>query len=108
MCSQFYLLLFGCLVLKFSTVHAQKEPIQIIDMVVEESDTSPIEFATVLVGNKEPKKPITGTTTDENGGFVLETDAVNFYIDVSFIGFTKKTFENPVPIEGQIDLGAIA
>src|SRR5690606_3046628 len=46
--------------------------------------------------------------TGEDGRFVLETDAGNFYIEVSFIGFTKKTFEDPAPIDGEIDLGTIA
>lgn len=104
----FYFLLFGCLVLKFNTVHAQKEPIKIIGKVLEESGMRPIEFATVLVADKENGTPITGTTTGEDGSFVLETDAVNFYLEISFIGFAKRTFENPSPINGVIDLGAIS
>ncbi|HUH45807.1 MAG TPA: carboxypeptidase-like regulatory domain-containing protein, partial [Arenibacter sp.] len=105
--SLYCFLLFGSLVLTTNTAFAQKEPITIIGKVVEESGTGPIEFATVLVADKETKKPITGTTTGENGGFVLETEAVDFYIEVSFIGFTKKTFENPIPIYGEVDLGII-
>ena len=104
----FYLLFFGFLVLNLDTIHAQNEPIRIIGKVMDGSGTSPIEFATVLVADKGTKKPITGTTTDEDGKFVLGTDAVNFYIEVSFIGFTKRTFLDPVPVDGEIDLGTIA
>src|SRR5690606_38137152 len=104
----FYLFLFGWSVLQVHTVNAQRGPIKIIGQVLEESGTRPIEFATVLIADKETGKPITGTTTGEDGRFVLETDAGNFYIEVSFIGFTKKTFEDPAPIDGEIDLGTIA
>lgn len=67
----------------------------------------PIEFATVLVGDPTTKKPITGTTTLEDGSFTFDTDATNFYIEVSFMGFTTLTLENKVPVNGIIDLGAV-
>ena len=103
-----YLLLFGCLALQVNTVNSQNEPIKIVGRVLEESGMRPIEFATVLIADRTSGSPITGTTTDEDGNFVLETDKVNFYIEISFIGFAKKTFDDPVPIDGEIDLGTIA
>ena len=74
---------------------------------VTESGGQPIEFATVLVGNPATQEPITGTTTLEDGSFTLETDASDFYIEVSFIGFTTLTLENQQAVDGTIDLGSV-
>ncbi|MBC8767347.1 TonB-dependent receptor [Arenibacter sp. BSSL-BM3] len=76
--------------------------------VVEESSGQPIAYATVMVGDNETKKPIDGTTTMDDGSFSLETDASDYYIEVSFLGFRTKTF-GPPPTQGKtIDLGKIA
>ena len=60
-----------------------------------------------MVGNPVDQKPIAGTTTIEEGSFVLETNARDFYIEVSFIGFTTKRFDNPAIVDGKINLGAV-
>lgn len=52
--------------------------------VVEESSGQPIAYATVMVGDNETKKPLDGTTTMDDGSFSLETDATDYYIEVSF------------------------
>ncbi|MEQ8218835.1 MAG: outer membrane beta-barrel family protein [Arenibacter sp.] len=76
--------------------------------VVEESSGQPIAYATVMVGDNETKKPIEGTTTMDDGSFSLETDASDYYIEVSFLGFSTKTF-GPPPTQGKtIDLGKVA
>ncbi len=102
----FYVLLLGALVFKMDVLSAQLATTIITGKVIEEGGV-PIEFATVLVGNPADQKPITGTTTLEDGTFVLETEATDFYIEVSFIGYTKKTIENPTIVDGQIDLGTV-
>lgn len=76
--------------------------------VVEESSRQPIAYATVMVGDNETKKPLDGTTTMDDGSFSLETDATDYYIEVSFLGFRTKTF-GPPPTQGKtIDLGKVA
>lgn len=76
--------------------------------VVEESSGQPIAYATVMVGDNETKKPLDGTTTMDDGSFSLETDATDYYIEVSFLGFRTKTF-GPPPTQGKsIDLGKVA
>ncbi|SDE16573.1 Outer membrane receptor for ferrienterochelin and colicins [Pricia antarctica] len=72
-----------------------------------ESGGQPIEFATVLVGDPTSKTPIDGTTTLDDGSFTLETDASDFFIEVSFIGFKSLTLEHKIAANGSIDLGAI-
>ena len=85
---------------------AQLQTVTITGKVIEVGGI-PVEFATVLVANPADQKPITGTTTVEDGSFVLETEATDFYIEVSFIGYRKKTIENPTIVDGKIDLGTV-
>ncbi|WP_202912022.1 TonB-dependent receptor domain-containing protein [Arenibacter aquaticus] len=92
---------------KVDVLIAQNETVKIIGKVYEESGDRPIEFATVLIADNETKKPIKGTTTLEDGSFVLETQASNFYIEVSFIGFKSKSFGQPVTRGQTIDLGTV-
>jgi len=101
-----YILLFGCLVYTSADIYAQAST-TIIGKVIEQGSEQPIEFATVLVADNETKKPISGTTTLEDGSFILETDATNFYIEVSFIGFLTRSFGQPVTRGSTIDLGTV-
>ena len=70
---------------------AQKTPISIMGKVVESTSDLPIEFATILIADKTTKKQITGTTSNAEGRFRFTTTARDFYVEVSFIGFKKKT-----------------
>jgi outer membrane receptor protein involved in Fe transport len=96
------------IVFLFHTViaFAQKGTTTIKGKIVE-GGVNPIEFATILVADPVTQKPITGTTTLEDGSFTLETDASDFYIEISFIGFTTQTIENKQAVNGKIDLGTI-
>lgn len=102
-----YLLLIVISFFGINQTYAQIETITITGKIVEENIGGPIEFATVLVGNPTDQKPIVGTTTVEDGSFILETRETNFYIEVSFIGFTTKRFDNPAIINGNVNLGTV-
>ena len=69
---------------------AQEKSIEIKGIVVESTGQQPIGFATVMVANKETQQPITGVTTEPDGSFSVKTDSPNFYVEISFIGFTTK------------------
>jgi outer membrane receptor protein involved in Fe transport len=86
---------------------AQQATVTIKGTVVEESSGQPIAYATVMVGDNETKKPLEGTTTLDNGSFSLETNASDFYIEVSFLGFKTKTFGPPPTPGNTIDLGQV-
>ncbi|PCJ97122.1 MAG: TonB-dependent receptor [Flavobacteriaceae bacterium] len=102
----FSILVITCLALS-QPLFSQSSTISIIGTVLEENTQRPVEFATVLIADSNTKKPISGTTTLENGNFTLETNASNFYIEVSFMGFVTKTFEESAAINGTIDLGTV-
>ena len=94
------------LFMNVANTFAQNSTITIIGKIAEIGG-QPIEFATVLVGDPVNQKPITGTTSLEDGSFSLETNDVDFYIEVSFIGFTTQTITKKKVINGIIDLGTI-
>ncbi len=104
----FSLTLFGILFLKVDQIIAQSQTTTIVGKVIEETSGQPIGFATVLVADIETKKPIEGTTTLEDGSFALDTDATDFYIEISFLGFQSKTFAQPPAQNKSIDLGTVA
>jgi len=88
--------------------YAQENNIKIIGKVIENANQQPIEFATIMVGDKTTKEPITGTTTDLDGNFQFRTSATNFYLEISFIGFANKRIDEFTIQEGQINLGTVA
>ncbi len=89
------------------TMCAQNSTTTISGKVIEEVGGKPIEFATVLIANPTDQKPIVGTTTLEDGSFVLETNATDFYIEVSFIGFTTNRIDDFQIRDASIDVGTI-
>lgn len=81
--------------------------IKIIGQVLDKNTNQPIESATVIIANSKKLDPITGATTDMNGKFSVTTNASNFYIEVSFIGYKKSLFNKPPKAEATIDLKTI-
>ncbi|WP_196890683.1 outer membrane beta-barrel family protein [Aureivirga marina] len=86
---------------------AQKGNIQIVGKVVEEANQEPIAFATIIVKDKTTNENITGTTTSDDGTFEILSNNPNFYIEISFMGFTTKTIKNYSTNNKQADLGKI-
>lgn len=88
-----------------SSIFAQK--ITVSGKVIEKSSEQPVEFAMIMLADKTTKSAITGATTDINGNFKMQTENANFYIEVTFIGFQKKTIETFEIVNGNVNLGAI-
>lgn len=68
----------------FLSVNAQVK----VSGVVRDSDNQPIPFANIVFVNS-----ITGTVSDENGKFYLESNTNYSQIEVSFIGFESKVVD---------------
>lgn len=90
-----------------SHLFAQNGAIEITGRVVESATRQPVEFATVLIADKGTEAAITGVTTDEDGAFNIETNASDFYLQVSFIGFETQVITDFELVSGRADLGAI-
>lgn len=93
--------------LTYNSLLAQKQSIEITGVVVESSTEKPIEFATVMIGDSQTQEPITGATSGLDGRFNVKTDAQDFYIEVSFIGFVTRTIKEFSVVDGKVDLGTI-
>ncbi|WP_422350487.1 TonB-dependent receptor domain-containing protein [Flagellimonas sp.] len=86
---------------------AQQKTTVFSGKVVDRSSGQPVAYATVMVAVNTTKQGISGTTTLEDGSFVLETNATDFYLEISFIGYQKKIVEPNASAGGRIDLGTI-
>ncbi|MCF7560757.1 TonB-dependent receptor family protein [Sabulilitoribacter multivorans] len=66
----------------------------------------PIEFANVVLLNKEDSSPLIGTTTDDLGAFILNNvKAGKYTLKISFLGFNEYTID--VELSNDINLGTI-
>ena len=92
--------------LSFHSLLAQNQPITITGKAVEGSSQQPLEFATVQVLDTA-QQLITGTTTDLDGTFRLETEATDFFIEIGFIGFVSTTLTDFDIVNGTVDLGTV-
>ncbi|WP_412985012.1 TonB-dependent receptor domain-containing protein [Pontimicrobium sp. IMCC45349] len=88
-------------------LNAQNKTLEIKGKVIEENSQLPIAYATILIADKDTKIPITGTTSNDSGDFVLSTEANNFYIEISFIGFNTITISDYKEENQIIDLKTV-
>ena len=86
---------------------AQNRSIEIDGKVVNSFSKTPIEFATVSIFDKVSKKAISGTITNAKGEFKIIVASINFYVEVSFIGFTTKTITAINTSNSKLHLGEI-
>ncbi|MCL5128022.1 outer membrane beta-barrel family protein [Algibacter sp. L4_22] len=89
-------------------VNAQNTVIEITGKVIETESKQAIEYATISILDSTSNKPITGTISNESGVFSIDVKATKFYIEVSFLGFTTKTFRDFKIIKNKIDLKTIS
>ena len=73
----------------FSSLLAQKNAFTITGRVLERESNSPVPFATIALISNNNQKVFKGTTTNENGEFIIQTDSASFIVEVSFIGYQK-------------------
>lgn len=66
-----------------------------------------VPYATIVVKNKSTNEVISGTTSDENGRFSIKTPNTNFYIEISFMGYKNKTYNNLDTSSNIVDLGTV-
>ncbi|GJM34813.1 MAG: TonB-dependent receptor [Saprospiraceae bacterium] len=74
---------------------------------MESNSRQPVEFATVMIGDNQTKESITGTSTADDGTFNLKSETPDFYVEISFIGFSTQTIQEISIVNGQADLGTI-
>jgi outer membrane receptor protein involved in Fe transport len=102
-----YLKILLLILISSNFLFAQNQKIEITGTVLDSNSQNPVEFATVMIGDKNTKAAITGVTTQLDGMFLVETTAKDFFIEISFIGFVNQTISEFSIIDGKINLGDI-
>lgn len=90
-----------------SYIVSQEKKIEVTGVLIEEANSQTIPFVSVVVFDKETKKMISGTTSDDNGRFSITTSSISFYLEISFMGFKTKTIDKFTFSNGKADLGNI-
>ncbi|WP_308992736.1 TonB-dependent receptor [Mariniflexile litorale] len=90
-----------------SPICAQNTLKKITGKVMEATNKQPIEYATIALIQNTTSTPITGTISDSNGHFAIETNATDFYIEVSFMGYASQLIKELQLNKTKIDLGVI-
>lgn len=75
--------------------------------VVDTDSGQPIPYATVALIDASTDDILTGTSTGADGTFSIETDAADFIVDISFIGYEKRIVDTFTREGNRIDLGTI-
>lgn len=76
------------LIILTSPVIAQKSSIKVEGVVVDKSTSKPLDFATIALYENESKELIAGGITNSVGKFTLASTTEDFYVEVSFLGYT--------------------
>ena len=92
--TRYFYVLFLFMCLNHAMGFSQNKSITITGLVLDKQTNQPIEYATIAVLDNQSKKAITGSITAQDGSFSFPTEARNFYIEISFIGYSTKTINN--------------
>ncbi|UZR97759.1 outer membrane beta-barrel family protein [Chondrinema litorale] len=103
-----FTILFISLISIATALQAQTKNITVKGKVIDGKSEQPVEFATVVLKDKNTEKNITGKTTAADGTFEIKTDVSDFYVEVSFIGFETKAIKDISIANGMANLGTIA
>ncbi|MDO3694891.1 TonB-dependent receptor [Wenyingzhuangia sp. chi5] len=85
----------------------QNKEISIFGEIKDAVSKSTIPYATVVIADKTTKQVLGGTTSNEKGQFNIKTDATNFYVEISFMGFKTQKLENLDYNQNILNLGTI-
>jgi outer membrane receptor protein involved in Fe transport len=76
--------------------------------VIEGNTEQPIPYATVVLRETDSEEIVAGGTTNEVGAFEINYQRGDYYLEVSFIGFTSQFIRDLIVGQGNvIDLGTI-
>lgn len=100
--------MFSCLLLLLvlNIANAQKKEVQISGTLIEEEALQPIPYVSVILYETETDKT-TGTTSDNDGNFNINTSSTNFYLEISTMGYKTKRITSFPTATNNILLGNI-
>ncbi len=101
------IVLIAILFLGLTKPYAQSKGIEVKGEVVDAESKEPVAYATIAIVNAENNQIITGSVSDNNGNFLLETTNLHVYFEVSFMGYQKVSVKDFKIENGSVDLGTI-
>ena len=74
--------------------------------IVTNNENKPLSFVTILIFEKDASEAMTGTSSGDNGSFLLSNlEAKTYKISFSYIGYKEKSVE--ITVSSEEDLGTI-
>lgn len=92
----------------FGTVAAQSNGL-VKGRIIDQSVDEPMSFATISIFNSADSALVTGGVTDDQGIFAIEVAPGSYYVEASFISYSKEVVGNVniTANNGTADLGTI-
>src|SRR5690606_12296846 len=87
---------------------AYNNPIKIEGTILDITSNEPIPYATIMVNDKETGQMLTGTSTEDDGRFEVETPTGNVTLLISFMGYETMTITDLTINNGRASLGNIS
>src|SRR5690606_22865133 len=87
---------------------AQNNPIKIDGTILDITSNEPIPYATIMVNDKETGQMLTGTSTEDDGRFEVETPTGNVTLLISFMGYETMTITELTVDNGRASPGNIS
>jgi outer membrane receptor protein involved in Fe transport len=107
MSTKLFLFVLVSFTLLSGVAQGQSNAIEIKGVVIDSITNESVPFASVLLLNKNTKKIITGTKTDDAGNFLLQATEEAAYLQLSYIGYENKLITNLTGKNGVLNLGKI-
>lgn len=86
---------------------SQQPKILVTGKVIDASTQEAIPYATISVKDFETEELITGAVSDIDGLFEVSTTSGNFFIEISYIGYTPQNFTGISIVNNTADLGTV-
>ncbi len=103
--SQFFIICFSlCTAL---SSWGQSGQVQITGTVIDGASNDPVEYATIAIMDPSTDKPLTGTISNDKGQFKVGASSREFYIEISFIGYTPTRISEFEIKNNTVDLGEV-
>jgi outer membrane receptor protein involved in Fe transport len=100
--------LFVSFLISFAGIsHAQDSEFVFSGTLKDAVSKQAIPYATIVVFSKETKKVLNGTTTSEDGTFVVKSVSQAVYLELSFMGYEKKVMDAFEFKNNTVDFGDI-
>lgn len=101
-----YLLAFVIFLFSIS-LHAQGFTGSVVGTVLDAGSQEPIDFATVVVKQRETDDVLTGATTESGGQFAIEVISDDIIVEISFIGYSTVLISDVKFVDNTADLGEV-